>query len=288
MNGRSLRLHVLSTVVEVPGIRRSEIHELFGNTLCAYYHDKSMLMGKVDETLYNLEEQELIKSKNDRYITTSFGKTVSLLYMDPLTGIQFRNFINAIKRKGRDSQDNNVLSYLHVLTTCEDFFPKLQLRKKDLEPILDLLSKNESCLVIPLDEHACTRSLLVLHNWIEESSIRQMSLELGVESGDLHRIVEAGVRLVSCFYEIAKLSKRDDLLIEVDMLRKRIKYGVKPELLSLLRLTGVGRVRARSLFDAGVTSMKDLIEVDEQHVARIPKIGPTMARKIKKQTIKLM
>ena len=51
-----------------------------------------------------------------------------------------------------------MLSYLHALHHVK-IFPKLQLRKKDLEPILDLLSKNESCLVNPLDEHACTRSL---------------------------------------------------------------------------------------------------------------------------------
>jgi helicase len=140
--------------------------------------------------------------------------------------------------------------------------------------------------VIPLDENACSRSLLVLYKWIEEASVRQISLELGVEPGDLHRIVEAGERLVSCFYEIAKLCKRADLLVEVDMLRKRIKYGVKPELLSLLRLSGIGRVRARSLFDAGVTSIKDLMEADEQHKARVSKIGTTIARKIKKETIK--
>lgn len=286
MNGKSLRSHVLSTVVEVPGIRRSEIHGLFANTLCAYSHDKPMLLGKVDEMLCNLEEQELIKSKNDRYITTSFGKTISLLYMDPLSGVQFRNFIGLVMRNGSNSQDNHVLAYLQVITSCEDFFPKLQLRKKDLEPILDLLSKNEDCLVIPLDENACSRSLLVLYKWIEEASVRQISLELGVEPGDLHRIVEAGERLVSCFYEIAKLCKRADLLVEVDMLRKRIKYGVKPELLSLLRLSGIGRVRARSLFDAGVTSIKDLMEADEQHIARVPKIGTTIARKIKKETIK--
>jgi helicase len=288
MNGKSLRSHVLSTVAEVPGIRRSEIHGLFANTLCAYYHDKSVLLAKVDETLYYLEEQELIKSKNDRYIATSFGKTISLLYMDPITGVRFRNFIRMIKRKGSDPQENHVLAYLQVVTSCEDFFPKIQLRKKDLEPILDLLSKNESWLVIPLDEHACTRSLLVLHNWIEEASMRQISLDLGVEPGDLHRIVEAGERLVSCFYEIAKLCKRDDLLAEVDMLKKRIKYGAKPELMSVLRLAGIGRVRARSLFDAGMASMKDLIEVDEKHIASIPKIGTAMARKIKKETIKFM
>ncbi len=288
IKGKSLRSHVLSTVVEVPGIQRPEIQGLFANTLYAFSHDKLMLLSKVDKTLHDLEEQGLIKSKNGRYITTPFGKTISLLYMDPLTGVQFRNFIGAIKRNGTDSPDNHVLAYLQVVTSCEDFFPKLQLRRKDLEPLLDLLTKNESCLVTPLDEHACSRSLLVLYSWIEESSVRQISLELGVEPGDLHRVVEAGDRLVSCFYEIAKLCKRDDLLVEVDMLRKRVKYGVKPELLSLLRLAGIGRVRARSLFDEGVASMKDLIEVDEQHIARIPKIGTSMARKIKKQTIKFM
>jgi helicase len=288
MNGRSLRSHVLSTVAEVPGIRRSEIHELFANTLCAFYHGESLLLSKVDETLYYLKEQELIKSKNDRYITTSFGKTISLLYMDPFTGVQFRNFIGMIKREGSASQSTHELAYLQAITSCADFFPKLHLRKKDLEIILDLLSKNEKRLVIPLDEFACNRSLLALYNWIDEESIRQISVDLGVEPGDLHRIVEAGERLASCFYEIAKLSKREDLLVEVDMLRKRIKYGAKPELLSVLRLTGIGRVRARSLFDAGVASVKDLIEVDEQHIARIPKIGTAMARKLKKETTKLM
>ena len=72
------------------------------------------------------------------------------------------------------------------------------------------------------------------------------------------------------------------------MLRRRIKYGAKSELLSMLRLTGIGRVKARSLFDAGVTSTKDLLEMDEQYIARIPKIGTIMARKIKKETIKFM
>lgn len=288
MNGKSMRSHVLSTVAEVPGIRRSEIHGLFANTLCAYHRDKAFLLDKVDDMLYYLEEQRLIKSKNDRYIPTSFGRTISLLYMDPLTGVQFRDFIGMVDRNDSESQENHTLTYLHIVTSCEDFYPKLQSRRKDLESILDLLSKNESQLVIPLDEHVFTRSLLVLHNWIQEAGVRQISLELGVEPGDLYRIAEAGERLVSCLYEIAKLCGRDDLLLELDTLRKRIKYGAKPELLSLLRLTGIGRARARSLFDAGVTSTKDLLEVDEQYIARIPKIGTTIARRIKKETIRFM
>lgn len=288
MNGRYLGSQVLSTVAELPGIRRSEIHGLFAKTLCAYHHEKSILLSKVDEMLYYLEEQELIRSKNDRYITTPFGKTISLLYMDPLTGVQFRNSIKMMKRNASDSQDNHLLEYLQIITSCTDFFPKVHLRKKDLESISDLLSKSESWQAIALDEHTYTRSLLVLYSWIEEASVRQISLELGVEPGDLHRIVEAGERLISCFYEIVKLCKRADLLAEVDTLRKRIKYGARPELLSLLRISGIGRVRARSLFNGGITSMKDILEVDEKHIARVPNIGAIMARRIKKETVKFV
>jgi helicase len=235
-----------------------------------------------------LEEEELIRSKNDRYVTTAFGKTISLLYIDPVTGVQFRNFVRMIERDGVDSMDLHVLAYLQIITSCGDFFPKLQSRRKDLETLSDLLGKNDNWQIVQLDEYRYARSLLVLYNWIEEASVRHISIELGVEPGDLHRIVENGERLVSCFYEIVKLCKRDDLLVEVDILRKRIKYGARSELLSLLRITGIGRVRARSLFNGGVYSVKDLLEADEKHMARIPNIGAMMARKIKKEAIKFL
>ena len=290
MNRKYLRSHVLSAVVEIPGIRRSEIHGLFAKTLYAHHHhhDASILFDKVDEMLCYLEEQELIRSKNDRYVTTSFGKTISLLYIDPITGVQFRNFVRMMERDGVDSMDGHVLAYLQIITSCGDFFPKLQSRRKDLETLSDLLGKNDNWQIVQLDEHRYSRSLLVLYNWIEEASVRHISIELGVEPGDLHRIVENGERLVSCFYEIVKLCKRDDLLVEVDILRKRIKYGARSELLSLLRITGIGRVRARSLFNGGVYSIKDLLEVDEKHMASIPNIGTMMARKIKKEAIKFL
>jgi helicase len=55
-----------------------------------------------------------------------------------------------------------------------------------------------------------------------------------------------------------------------------------------LRISGIGRVRARSLFNGGITSMKDILEADEKHIARVPNIGATMARRIKKETVKFV
>lgn len=289
MNEKALRSHVLSTILEVPGIRRSEIHDLFSKTLCATYSNKSQLLNTVDEMLHFLEEKELIKSKNDRYITTTLGRMISLLYLDPLTGVLFKSLVGKIKRlSDNDSQGCHVLGYLHIITCCNDFYPKIQLRRKDLDAISYLLSKNGCKLMVPVNEYECTRSLLVLHNWIDEVTEKKILLDLGVEPGDLYRMVEVGERLVSCFYEIVKLCRREDLLLEVDTLRKRIKFGAKEELLSLLRLKGIGRARARSLFDAGITTPKDLIAIDKQFLATIPKIGGVIATRIKRESIGYM
>lgn len=286
MNEKAIRSHVLSAVAEVPGIKRSEIHDLFANTLCANQYGKSMLLDKVDQALYLLEEQELVKSKHDRFITSPFGRTVSLLYLDPLTGVQFKKFVEKIKRIDGISQNDHTLGYLHAITGCDDFFPKIQLRRKDQESTFEILTRYENQLISPLTENECTRTLLVLHEWIQEASEKKISLEFAVEPGDLYRIVEAGERLASCLYEIVKLFRREDLLVEVDTLRKRIRYGAKTELLSLLRLTGIGRARARALFEAGIVAPNSIVRIDEQDLARIPKIGAMLARRIKKESSK--
>jgi helicase len=59
--------------------------------------------------------------------------------------------------------------------------------------------------------------------------------------------------------------------------------GVKKELLPLVRLEGVGRVRARVLFDAGLKSIEDLKLVPLERLVGLPLIGPKVAKKIKEQ-----
>jgi helicase len=62
----------------------------------------------------------------------------------------------------------------------------------------------------------------------------------------------------------------------------RIKHGVKNELLELVSLPGIGRVRGRSLWNHGVRSLKDIEEASVEELSRIPGIGRKLAEKIKK------
>ena len=58
--------------------------------------------------------------------------------------------------------------------------------------------------------------------------------------------------------EIAKHVERADLLEELGDLRRRISYGIREELLDLVRVKGIGRVRARILFKHGIKNLDDL------------------------------
>jgi helicase len=63
----------------------------------------------------------------------------------------------------------------------------------------------------------------------------------------------------------------------------RVRYGVRRELLDLVKLRGVGRSRARSLFDNGVRTLDDVRELEFGRLARIPKIGDILAKSLKEQ-----
>ena len=63
---------------------------------------------------------------------------------------------------------------------------------------------------------------------------------------------------LTCLREIAKHIERPDLLEEFNDLRKRVVYGIREELLDLVRVKGIGRVRARVLFKHNIKNLDDL------------------------------
>ena len=150
----------------------------------------------------------------------------------------------------------------------------------------NFVNKNlDNNLLFDLNEYNCSRSFLALYEWINESSEKNLNDQLGVEPGDMHRMVESSDWLLYTLYEFAKLFKRNDILKILFNLRIRTKYGIKQELLPLIKLKGIGRIRARSLYNAGFSDIKLLKSAPESTLANISKIGPSIAKKIKRQLI---
>ncbi len=275
----AVRFHLLSTIATVPGMKKPEIHELFAATLFARQYRSATVEFKVESALDYLEQEGLVKSKNDRYVATEFGRRTSLLYIDPATAVAFRDALQRIER----TEGRHILGFLHLITTSPDFYPKLSLRKKDHDELGLLIQERGGELMYQISEYDCSRSFWALCEWMEETGDKTLSDRMGVEPGDMHRIVEMGEWLAYSLYEVAKLLRREDLLPELYYLRTRIRYGVKEELLPLVAPEGIGRVRARTLYAAGLTDVGKIAKAPQSKLASIPKIGPAVAEKLKDQ-----
>jgi helicase len=275
---KSLRTHVLSVIVTNPGIKKEEILDFFLQTLGGLQSRKATMKFAIDISLRFLENSFLLIKKGERYAATEFGKKTSMLYIDPLTATYFRDAIENISKERK-----HTFGFLHLITSCGEFFPKFSLRNKDYETASLVIENNSSELLEPISEYDCSRSLLALQSWITESSELSLSDGLGIESGDMHRMIETADWLSYCLREISKHLERVDLLDELENLRKRIIYGIREDLLDLVKVKGIGRIRARALYKNGIKTLDELAKIPVNKLSMIDKIGSTTAAKIKSE-----
>jgi helicase len=177
---------------------------------------------------------------------------------------------------------DHAIEFLKYICDASDFYPKLALRSSDMKQIIQY--PNSSFLDSSiLFEISSSRSLLGLLYWIEEASESMLNEKIGIEPGDLYRMTESANWLSYSLYEIAKLLGRTDLLKEIYLFRQRIRYGIKEELIPIIQLEDIGRIRARSLHNAGLINLQKILEIPENKLAQVPKIGAKLAKQIKNQ-----
>jgi helicase len=279
MNETALRVHVLGVIASRPKILKSELLYFFEETFLSKYHRNETISFEIDSLLHYLHDEGLIIMRKELLMPTRFGKRISLLYIDPKTGIHFKKNLDFYNSNKYDDGIN----YLHWICDSYDFYPKLTLRQNEIESFERMFEKHD------LGSHGLSnydyslKNMIILLEWIDESSEASLNEKFGVEPGDLYRMVETTYWLSYCLYEIAQLIGRKDLLPEIAKLRLRIKHGIKSELISLIKLEGIGRIRARALYKAGITSATEIDKISESKLGSIPKIGVKLAKKLKNQ-----
>jgi len=123
----------------------------------------------------------------------------------------------------------------------------------------------------------------VLDAWVEEISEDETIERFRVQPGDLYRLIETARWLLYASHELATLFGHKDMLPRLAELMERAEKGVKTELLPLVRLEGIGRARARVLYNAGLKGIDDLKRAPLEKLTSLPLIGPKLAKKIKDQ-----
>ena len=281
----ALRMHLLSSIATGFVDSLEGVYNFIDSTFYAYQSETYALKDQIEETIEFLIENGFIEIINkDKYLATLFGNRTSSLYIDPLSAVQIKKALeNSCSKKTSD------LSFIHAVCSTPDV-RSLYMRKSDtwLEEKADI-HEGEFLLEKPSsfsDEYEWflsdlkTASLVI--DWIEEQSEDVIVNRYNVGPGDIHNIVNMNEWLLHASREFARMYNFE-CLSDLNDLLMRVKYGCKKELLNLISLKGIGRIRARALYTEGFKTVNELRKVPLKRIAQVKTIGDIIAQNIKKQ-----
>tara|TARA_B100000941_G_C28497784_1_gene552064 strand:- start:1327 stop:2385 length:1059 start_codon:yes stop_codon:yes gene_type:complete len=289
----ALRTHLLSLIASGTINTKESLHNFLEKTLFGSQGELWRTQHRLNKVLDFLDKEGLIEIKGgnngdfvaanetlqEKLEPTSFGKKVSQLYIDPLSGVLIKNALES-------DVEANPLGLLHTIARTPDIY-SLYVRKNEMETYLTHLMQMEGDLMLPPPvEHMelefylwDLKTALLLTDWIEETPEEHLLKRYSTTPGDIRAKVETAEWILYAMCELSELiaPKHTKLITELQI---RVKNGVRKELLPLLELDSVGRVRARSLFNAGFTTQSSVKKASNSDLSNIPGIGTTLAENL--------
>lgn len=283
-----LRSHILATVAT--GFAHSErgLMKFLGSTFYAHQYGTNGMSETVAAILDFLREEGMLRSRGEKLYATKFGRRVSELYIDPMSAVIIRD---GLEQGARTLTD---FSFLHLISRTPDLPRKPFPTKKDIDDIRLYIDEHVDELMIEIstereneaaygDLMREVKATMILKAWTDENPEATILDRYHTEPGDLYYLASTASWLVYATHEIAELLGIKKMLPKLSILRDRVKYGVKEEIVAFSRLRGIGRIRARMLFNSGFTTIKDLKRASIEKIAAIPLIGVKTAKGIKEQ-----
>jgi len=225
------------------------------------------------------EEEISAESPSMTYSATPLGKRIARLYLNPLSGRILRDGASRAMSilTGRDESGQvSPMGLLHLVSCTPDFMP-LWIRKNDFDKVQAALHGHEREFLaeaVDMEDDRRMKAALVIQSWMEEDGFGTIESEWGVQPGDLRSRVELAEWLLYSTRQIVadddelSLMGRDahrTLVEAIDEVHRRVRYGCKTDLLGLVALRGVGRVRAREMTTLlGVSEASDVAELTER------------------------
>ena len=274
----ALYTHVLSLIASGFARTRAELTEFMDRTFYVHEHRQGRLMKKaVDAALAFLVSSEMIVEVGEHLGSTEFGSMVSRLYIDPRSA-------EIIVRALREQKDYSDLGILQVICSTPDM-PNLYARNADMSALDRMQEAHEDELwcTPPLEEeeaetyYRALKTTMLLSDWADELPDAKICERYSVGPGDLYGMVESVNWLLHATVELCRMFAVS-IHPRVREYEICMKNGIRRELLPLVKLRGIGRVRARRLFNNSITSPDALRAAGIEIVTKI--LGRGIAEQI--------
>ncbi|MBI4415949.1 MAG: DEAD/DEAH box helicase [Euryarchaeota archaeon] len=270
----ALRFHTLAVIATGHCRTEDELYGFLGQTFFAFHRDVYELRRTVERVLEFLAKEKFIE-RGPQFRPTFFGRRTSDLYIDPLSAVKLRDALLGTH--------DAPFFWLWAVCSTPDM-PNLYLRRGDYAWVEEKIA--EEALTFPIEDYdfflAQVKTACLLADWIEERTEDEVTKRFGIGPGDIRRMVDQAEWLTYATAELAKIFNRDRVKPLAKLL-PRLQYGIKEDLLPLVQLRGVGRVRARALVRAGYRTLRELQKASAGDLSRVPTIGNALAISIKEQ-----
>jgi helicase len=284
-----IRTHVLSTIASDYAHTEEGIYAFFRKTFYAYQYDVKAIQSVIAKILRFLHDEEMICVIGNDIVATKLGKRISELYIDPLSGIIIRD---ALQSKPPLLTE---FSLLQLIAHTPDMGPILRPYQREMDTLAVATEDHRQELFVEIPDqwgdHIAyadflgeVKTAMVMNNWIEELPEEKILERFNVQPGDLYRTIENAKWLLHAVDELSPVvAKNRDVTSLANELVERVSKGIKRELMPIVALEGVGRVRGRIIFNAGFQTVEDLKHASIEELTALPSVGPRLAKKIKEQ-----
>lgn len=291
-----LRTYVLSLVATGFCTSNKGLFSFFSRTFYGHqYGSAEGLRMIVEKILYQLEAWEFIKptgttdfvsadeAQEDKLEATLLGKRVSELYLDPYTA---HGLIEGMRKA--TGKKPNTFTYLNLFTHCLELKPLLNVKVAEYEKVEEKTLNQAFLVDLPSvydDEYEyflkTVKTAMFFEYWTQEKTEEFLLEHYGIRPGEINIKRERMDWLIFGAQELCRILHFPSVQKDLAKLRMRVKHGVKEELLPLLKLKQIGRVRARLLYRNGITGIDAVKKADIGKLTSL--LGKQIAIEVKKQ-----
>lgn len=246
-----LRMHVLGLISSGIATDMPSLEHFFASTLA--YVEGSLSREWIENSVIFLQDANMIVG-GQTFRATPFGKKVSELYIDPVSGIILRNVL--------DVKDIDKI-LMGISAT-----PDMQGLYVSSSDAIDVRTPDDLPFEIIPDK---LKVSYILRDWISEKPESEIVDKYKIWPADIRSRVELAGWLSHSLYEISRVVQhvpRGDLKV----LHMRIKDGIQEDLVPLVSIPNVGRVRARRLDINGFISIESIASASPEDIRRMSRI----------------
>lgn len=308
----ALRTHILSTVSNGFAYTRNQLLDFFKGTFFAYQRgllstialktiidscldfliaaemcreDKGRSDAAEEDTGPFVTADKINSTKEDGefpLIPTKLGSLVSKLYLDPLSASVILENVQKAEKNGMTLTE---ISLLHLICMTTDM-RLLYMKTNDYPWVTEFATDNcEHIISMPSTAKPAEfewflgelKTSVLLYRWISEIPENTISKEFDVGEGDIRQFSETAAWIANAGARLLKMTGSPYAGLFSD-LEIRLQYGASIQLLPLIKIRGIGRVRARRLYNAGFKSKESFQPADFSTVVDL--IGPKIAAQL--------